>query len=119
MNLLDLDPVTINGYTYKRVRASAEIYVEGGGVALALWCDEEGYWEPLATLTINVEGDPRLGPKVWARDSEENSGIVSELEAQGLVRTTGEVLPSGYIELIEVELTGAFLDLLESLEARR
>lgn len=105
-----LQPVTLMGHLYEKVRARIEGYAEGGGIAVQLDCDEDGYWEPLTTLTVNVPDDPRPGTLVWAKDYSENEGIIDSLEAQGLVRRTGLTRPSGFVSLDEVELRGALAD---------
>lgn len=114
MTAIALQPVRIGGHVYSKVQARVETYAHGEGVAVQLDCDEEGFWEPLATATVNVEGDPRTGSLVWMRDSEENTGLIDSLAFQGLVRRTGLTRPSGWITLHEVELLGALRDLLEA-----
>lgn len=108
---LELRPVLLGDYVYEKVRLRLGSYAMGGGLSVHLDCDEEGLWEPLATLTVNVPEDPRPGPLVWARDSEENAGIIDALAAQGLIEATGRTRPSGFIEMHEVKLLPPVLDL--------
>jgi len=65
-----------------------------GGVCLQLWC-EDG---PMATATVRVPDYP-LDPKyILIKDWAENKGVLKALVDAGIVRDTGRVVPTGYVE---------------------
>lgn len=98
---MPLGDITLVGTTYREVTAVAGRYAAGDGLAIQLYTEGE----PLANLTVNT-ATPRKSPLVWAKDYAENEGLVDQLAEQGLLRRTGNTLPSGHIELVEVELLG-------------
>lgn len=101
------DPITIAGISYPDVMIVVGRYAVGDGAAVSLYTGGE----PLATLTSNVPSDFRRGPRVWAKDYAENAGLVDELLHLGLLKRTGATRPSGFIELVEVELLGPLAQL--------
>lgn len=107
-------PIKLYG-TYDPVRITLEEY-EYGGTAVILQFLEEGHWELLTVLTVMVPDDPRGGTLLWARDTEENGGLIAQLEQQGLVRATGTTRPSGFITLYEIELIGKLKELAEGMD---
>jgi len=66
-------------------------------VTLQVWDKPDGgYWEPYATLSINIRQlDMRSGEFVANHDC---TALVAELAELGLVEPTGERLSYGYIE---------------------
>lgn len=113
------DSFVLGDHSYHFTRILATRYAFGGEDALALRMETqtEYGWEPLTMITVNVEGDPRPGPKVWVGDYSENTGIIEELERQGLAKATGLTRPSGWVELTEVELTGELWAFIERQRA--
>lgn len=83
------------GDAYK-VRFSVERYDVDGSLAVTMDCDSGGWWEPYATLTVNL-GSPLAGDTSAFIDTN-NMGqdVVRWLEEHGIAHATGEEAKSGY-----------------------
>ena len=75
-----------------------------GRVALSL-VDEEG---PVATATVNLPGVPLGKNQVLIKDYSENEGILDALVAAGVVKSTGQMVRSGFVEVPVCELQPPF-----------
>lgn len=79
---------------------------DNGRPALQLIDAEDG--SPIATATVNLP-DVALGRnQVAIKDYSENEGILSALVAAGVVKPTGEMVRSGYVEVPICELQPPF-----------
>jgi len=86
------------------VELEKDTYVKDGSLALSLvHRDSEGYPEHLMRLTVWHVIKPAEGC-VWIKDYSENEGIADWIEANGIAIRTGEVLPNGFVLLIEMKL---------------
>ncbi len=66
-----------------------------GRVALSL-VDEEG---PVATATVNLPDVPLGKNQVLIKDYGENDGMLDALVAAGVVKSTGQMVRSGFVEV--------------------
>ena len=71
-----------------------------GRTAIQLWC-EEG---PMGTATVNIPEYPVPENHVLIKDWSENRGMLQALIDAGVVKDTGIVVPSGYVEANLAEL---------------
>jgi len=69
-----------------------------GGLALKL-VDEETK-EPIATATVNLEGQAPPAPNghVFIKDWSENEGMLEALVTAGIVEDTGNTATTGFVE---------------------
>ncbi|MFO0958219.1 MAG: hypothetical protein U0800_12470 [Isosphaeraceae bacterium] len=79
-------------------------YYGNGRVALSL-VDEEG---PIATATVNLPA-VKLGPnQVAIKSYAEHEGLLEALVAAGVVKSTGQTVRSGFVEVPVCELQPPF-----------
>jgi hypothetical protein len=65
-----------------------------GGVAMQLWCSEG----PMCKATVCIPGAKIKDNEVLIKNWSENEGILDALISSGIVKDTGKVVPSGYVE---------------------
>ena len=59
-------------------------------VFLQSWCEDgEGYWEPFATLSVNIDGTAISDEYFCAKTYSENAGLCEQMETLGLIRHGG------------------------------
>ena len=84
-------------------------YAYGGGLAIAVHCQEEadGWWEPYATLTVNI--DPLPSPSMAYLDTNNVPDLAEFVVEKGWAREIG-FGQSGYCTYPLVKFTEEFLD---------
>lgn len=92
----------LGGTVYKNCVAKFGRYGNGN---LAIIIEEENTLERIAVATVNVGM-----PGVFIKDYSENEGMLKQLVDKGLVEEIGATFTSGYVEIPEVRLKGAFAD---------
>lgn len=91
----------LGGTVYKNCVAKFGTYRDGN---LAIVIEDENTFERIAVATVNVGM-----PGVFIKDYSENEGMLKQLVKKGLVKEIGSTI-SGYVEIPEVTLQGAFAD---------
>lgn len=81
---------------------------DNGRPALQLIDAEDG--SPIATATVNLPDVPLGRNQVAIKDWSENEGMLKALTEAGIVKPTGQTVPSGYVEVPICELQPPFLD---------
>lgn len=86
-------PVSFAGFECKAFRTT---YQNDG--ATAIYLDDAGTGEPVATATVNVPGvsDALNSNETLVKDYAENEGILKALVDAGIVEDTGRTVPVGY-----------------------
>lgn len=97
---------------YQNVTAEVGTYAESGRVAIRLVCNGE----PLCTVTVNLPDFDPVPGAVFVKNWSENEGLLAELVRLGWGTPTGRIVPSGYVEVPEFELSGEWLKVLEAIE---
>jgi hypothetical protein len=77
-----------------------------GRPALKLVDAEDG--SPIATATVNLPDVPLGGNQVAIKSYSENEGLLQALIAAGVVKPTGQTVPTGYAEVAICELQPPF-----------
>jgi hypothetical protein len=77
-----------------------------GRVALKLVDAEDG--SPIATATVNLPDAPLGKNQVAIEDWSENEGMLAALIEAGIVKPTGQTIPSGYVDVPICELQPPF-----------
>lgn len=90
------------GTVYKDCVAKFGRYGDGN---LAIVIEDGNTLERIAVATVNVGM-----PGVFIKDYSENEGMLKQLVEKGLVEEIGATFTSGYVEIPEVRLKGAFAD---------
>ena len=72
-----------------------DAYANNGRVYLGLWCNEDGYFEPWADITVNLSG-PVTDLSCGFVDTANCPEIVRFLEENGLAAPTGRTRMSGW-----------------------
>ena len=74
-------------------------YPKGGAIYIQLYTREEGFPEPLITLSTNILAvGPNLGlDEFCVKDWSENEAFIDAVYASGLFERTGRLVPSGYV----------------------
>lgn len=102
---VNIGDITLVGDTYHDVEAEFLTYQmspeDNPQPAILLWADGE----LLATATVNVGV-----PGIFIKDYSENAGLLEQLEEKGLVVPTGHAVTSGWVQIPEVTLAGAFAE---------
>ena len=68
---------------------------QNGGLALILIGDEHG--ELVTVASINVPEFDLPEGTIFIKDWSENAGILETLENAGVIKDTGETVPSGFV----------------------
>ncbi|WP_205679000.1 hypothetical protein [Aquisphaera insulae] len=79
-----------------------------GRPALQLIDADDG--SPIATATVNLPDVPLGKNQVAIKDYGENAGMLKALAEAGIVKPTGQTIPSGYVEVPICELQPPFRD---------
>lgn len=79
---------------------------DNGRPALQLIDAEDG--SPIATATVNLPDLPAGPNQVFIKDYSENVGMLDALVAAGVVKPTGQMVRSGYVEVPVCELQPPF-----------
>jgi hypothetical protein len=69
--------------------------------------------ESVAVATVNLPDEDLEPGQVFIKDYSENSGMLEALEKAGIVKATGEVGHSGFVQLPKATLLGDFQKLLD------
>lgn len=84
-----------------KVTIVTEKYANNGALCVRLLCEgDEGFQEPLATLSVNMVASEALPERCFrAKDYSENAGIAEEALASGLFKVRDEFPPlrSGFV----------------------
>lgn len=96
---VEIGSLVLGDVTYDGVIARFSTYIANDATAIELW--HEG--EPLARATVNMDV-----PGVFIKSYGENTGLLEQLEAKGLVKATGASYRTGWVSIPEVLLLGAF-----------
>jgi hypothetical protein len=92
---------------------------DNGRPALVLVDAEDG--SPIATATVNLPDVPLGRNQVAIKDWSENEGVLDALVAAGVVKHTGQTVPSGFVEVPICELQPPFREMsyVEAVEKSR
>lgn len=89
-------------------------------LALQLFdADPEGFGEPVATATVNLWDPPppdkmwNKETQVWIKDWSENKGMYHALVTAGVIESTEQIWPAGYVQARLGTLTEAALNELK------
>lgn len=84
-------------------------YANNNNLAVHIMCiDEEGVHEPYTSLTTNII---KLGDNMACIDTNNlYSDVVSRLENKGMIKNTGNTVPSGYCVYPVYEFTDKFFN---------
>jgi hypothetical protein len=88
-----------------------------GGMALLLVDLSSG--EEFARATVNVPGAALAEGQVLIKDYSENHGILDALEKAGILRSTGQIVESGYAQIPVCDLLVSPPGKANSLHAAR
>ena len=69
-------------------------YYPNSRIAIKLFCNQGS----MGIATVNMPKYPLGDSQVIIKDWSENKGVLGALVGAGIVRDTGEVAPSGYVE---------------------
>lgn len=83
-----------------------------GRMALKLVDAEDG--SPIATATVNLPDQPLGKNRVAIKDWSENEGMLKALIEAGVVKSTGQTIRSGYVEVPICELLPPFREVNHS-----
>lgn len=72
-------------------------YTDNGRWAIYLTDAEDG--EPITTATVNLPDEEIEPDQAFIKDYSENQGMLEALEKVGLVKRTGKMVRSGYVEI--------------------
>ena len=87
-------------------------YMEGGTIAITRYSNGEialvingESFEDQIVATVALKDAPRVAPRsVWLKGWSENEGVPDALVRAGMVRLTGEVFSTGFVEAQLAEL---------------
>ena len=72
----------------------------GGNDGIAISLVDDTSMEPLATCTVNLVpygSRPLLPNEVWLKGWSGNEGLPEALEEAGVLKLTGETMPTGFV----------------------
>jgi len=97
-----MKPITLNlcGASYTGVIRSVP-YISGGAPALLF---ESKSGRRIATLSVNMVGEPLMPNHTFIKDHSENEGVLGQLVNLGVVRDTGTRKPTGFVTVPLVEI---------------
>lgn len=78
-------------------------YASGGGLAIIMYCQEEGWKESYAVLTVNLEDYPTFGNRAYVDTNNLGDEILQWIEDNNLGQPTGEIGYSGFCVYPEYE----------------
>jgi hypothetical protein len=99
----------------------ADQYQNGRLALMVLAKDpEEGFEEPVCTVTVNMPEAPCADNEIYVKDWTENAGMVEQLVVWGVIEDTilGSVV-SGYVTVERYRLTAGFMVKLAEAALRR
>lgn len=77
---------------------------DNGRLALRLIDAKDG--SPIATATVNIPDVKLSKDEVLIKDYSENQGMLKVLEEAGIVKSTGDSIRSGFVNIPICEYTG-------------
>jgi hypothetical protein len=86
-----------NGMKFRKWDVTIERgkYIDGNRMCLTLLDENTG--EKIAVATVNLPDQPLKENEVFINDYSENHGMLEFLESNGIVKSTGEFIKSGYV----------------------
>lgn len=102
--MLKIDSITIGETVWTDVEVEFAEYASGGLTAIELWTNEDGWREPLATVTVNIVSDPPAEGCVWVKDYSENAGMLLEMVRLGILEPTGRYTQAGFVSVPEARI---------------
>lgn len=88
--------IQMYGDVYRINRIELQKYANNSNLAIQLYCDNEGFEEPFAMLTVNLLNRDRLNENMAYVDTNNCPWAEDFIKEYNLGKNTGKTLASGY-----------------------